>query len=423
MKGALTRAREALRRRDFRFLLGSKLLSTAGDGLFNAVVVAATAFNPDQNTAAGFAKAVAILLLPYSFIGPFTGVFIDRWSRRKILTWTPLLRVVMLAFLLGGNPDSPWFLAGALVAASVNRFFSAAATAVIPKLVPDEDLIMANSMAGIGGTIAMSLFAFAGGLLADATGDTPVLAVIAAAWLASSLFARGISGDLSAPHATEMRLRHDLARVMGEFADGIRVLSHSPAALAPIATIAWDQFLQGTAFVLSLVVFRERFAEGVGSYSWMLASGAAGLVLGVGVIGQLEERMSRTQMLQLAFAVSGVGLLTAALSVNRAAVLVQAFLVGLAYAWKKVPVDTMVQEAVPDDYRGRAFAVYDVAFNIARVGASVLAVWLIPLAGVRGTLVLCGAGFLLWIPVMRAWIDGGRDSPRVKGSGGGSPSP
>ena len=404
MKGTLGRAREALRGSDFRFLLGAKLLSAGGDGLFNAAVIAATAFNPDQNTAAGFAKALAILVLPYSLIGPFTGVFIDRWSRRKILVWTPLIRALMLVLLVGGNPDSPWFLIGALVAASVNRFFSSAVTTVIPRVVPDEDLMMANSMTGIGGTTAMSVFAFAGGLLSDATGNTPVLGLIALAWVATTLVARGISSDLSAPNAPEMRLHRDLARVVGEFFDGIRCLAHSPAALAPIATIAWDQFLQGIAFVLSLVVFRERFSEGVGSYSWMLACGAVGLVIGATVIGKLEERMTKSRILQMAFAVSGIGLLSAAFSITRITVLVQAFLVGLAYAWKKVPVDTMVQEAMPDDYRGRAFAIYDVCFNIARVSASVLAVWLIPAVGVEGTLLLTGAGFLLWIPVLRAWL-------------------
>jgi len=86
------------------------------------------------------------------------------------------------------------------------------------------------------------------------------------------------------------------------------------------------------------------------------------------------------------------------------------FLVGLAYAWKKVSVDTMVQEAVPDDFRGRAFAIYDVLFNIGRVIGTLLAVWLIPLAGTRGTLIVVGAGMLLWIPLLLAWLR--RPTPR-----------
>ena len=404
MKGTLARALEALHGRDFRFLLGARLAGQAGDGLFNATIVALVAFNPDQKTAVGVAEAFALLILPYSLIGPFVGVFIDRWSRRRILVWTPVLRAVVLLAASVASPGSPLFLVGALVAASVNRFFSATAGAVTPKLVPDEDLLMANSLASVGGTVTMSLFAFAGGLLADSVGTGPVVVLIAVAWLATALLARAISTDLSALHAPEMRLRRDLARVGGEFVDGIRRLSHSASALAPIASISWDQFLQGTVFVLSLVVFRERFREGVGSYSWMLAAGAAGLLLGIATVGILEDHMPKGRIVMLAFTVSGVGLLAATISVTRVTVLIQAFLVGFAYAWKKVPVDTMVQEAVPDDYRGRVFAVYDVTFNIGRVSATALAVWLIPTAGVTGTLLLCGAGFLLWVPLLRAWL-------------------
>ena len=79
-------------------------------------------------------------------------------------------------------------------------------------------------------------------------------------------------------------------------------------------------------------------------------------------------------------------------------------LVGLSYSWKKVSVDTMVQEAVPDDFRGRTFALYDVAFNVGRVGGTVLAVWLIPTTGTYGALALIGAAMLGWIPLLTAWL-------------------
>ena len=40
----------------------------------------------------------------------------------------------------------------------------------------------------------------------------------------------------------------------------------------------------------------------------------------------------------------------------------------MTFAWKKISVDTMVQESIPDGYRGRVFSVYDVAYNLARRG-------------------------------------------------------
>ena len=57
-----------------------RLISQTADGLLQAALVASLVFSPEkQHTAAGFAAASTILFLPFSLIGPFTGVFIDRW--------------------------------------------------------------------------------------------------------------------------------------------------------------------------------------------------------------------------------------------------------------------------------------------------------------------------------------------------------
>ena len=108
--------RDALRHPDFRRLLGTRLVSQTADGFLQAALVASIAFSPErQNTAAGFAAASAIVIIPFSLIGPFAGVFIDRWSRRRILVIAPLLRAAP-AFLVLLRPDrhAVLFYAGAL---------------------------------------------------------------------------------------------------------------------------------------------------------------------------------------------------------------------------------------------------------------------------------------------------------------------
>jgi uncharacterized protein YfiM (DUF2279 family) len=77
--------------------------------------------------------------------------------------------------------------------------------------------------------------------------------------------------------------------------------------------------------------------------------------------------------------------------------------VGLTFAWKKISVDTMVQEAIPDGYRGRVFSVYDVVYNLARVVAAALAIPMIPRLDVEGSLAFVGIVFLLWAPAIRRW--------------------
>src|SRR5438552_828040 len=178
MEGTLGRAREVLRTRDFALLFGARLATQFGDGLFQACLVASVVFAPEkQSTTVGFAKAVAILAVPYSVLGPFAGVFIDRWSRRRILVLTPLLRAAFALLVLPGTGAAIPFYAGGLVVLSANRFFLTTAGAVIPRLVPGGDLLVANSISTVGGTVASLVGVVVGGQLSDLIGFRPVPAL------------------------------------------------------------------------------------------------------------------------------------------------------------------------------------------------------------------------------------------------------
>ena len=122
---------------------------------------------------------------------------------------------------------------------------------------------------------------------------------------------------------------------------------------------------QGIVLVLSLFVFRDRFEEGVGSFSNLIGAGGLGVLLGILTVGKLEERFPKERIVARAFFAGGVVLIAVATYITGWSVLVASFAVGLTFAWKKIPVDTMVQEAIPDGYRGRVFAVYDVAYNLS----------------------------------------------------------
>src|SRR5262249_51039220 len=76
---------------------------------------------------------------------------------------------------------------------------------------------------------------------------------------------------------------------------------------------------------------------------------------------------------------------------------------GLTFAWKKVSVDTMVQESLPDGYRGRVFSVYDFFYNIARLVAAIVAVALFPVLSAAQTMIVIGLIFLAWTPVL-PWL-------------------
>ena len=408
MKPTRQRAREALRSDDFRRLFTIRLITQSGDGLFQAALVSSIVFNPEQqNTILGFAIATLVVSLPFSILGPFTGVFIDRWSRRKILVVAPWLRAAVVWLVLFDYRTAPvLFFGGALWVLSVNRFYLATAVAVVPRLVPHEDLLMANSMATVGGTVALLLGVFVGGWIADLVDDdTLVIAIAGGEWLVASLVATRIRSPLLPHHVPEAPVRDELGRIAREFADGITRLARTPRALGPITSITLDQVGQGMVLVLSLFVFRDRFEEGVGSFSNLIGAGGLGVLLGILTVGKLEERLPKERIVARAFLVGGVVLIAVSTYITGWSVLVASFAVGLTFAWKKIPVDTMVQEAIPDGYRGRVFAVYDVAYNLSRIAAAFLAIPLLNAFGEAWAVAIVGVVFILWSPVLPRWIE------------------
>ena len=161
--------RTVLAERDFRRLFATRLVSQTGDGIITAGVGTYVFFNASTfpSPAAG-AAAFTVLYLPYSLVGPFAGVFIDRWSRRQILVWSALLRAGFVAataaLMVAGNRSVPLYVALLLVL-GVNRFLLATLSAALPHVVDGDVLVMANAvsptaggvMAIIGGVVALGL--------------------------------------------------------------------------------------------------------------------------------------------------------------------------------------------------------------------------------------------------------------------------
>jgi MFS family permease len=406
--GTIARAQAALRAPDYRKLLWIRLSGQGGDGIFLVALTASVVFNAQQqNTAQGLLLTTLVTIAPFTLLGPFVGVFIDRWSRKRILTIAPLLKVACVPLLLFDplRVATPFFL-GALAILSINRFQLAAASAVVPRLVPADDLLLANSIATVGGTLASLVGAFVGGKMADAIGSNSVLLLSTTLWLFASLVAGRIRSDLAPltlAEAPEL-LRHAFRRILVETWDGARTMGRTPHAIGPISSITVDQIGQGVMLTLALVVFRERLGEGVASFSNVIGAGGVGVLLGIATAGMLEDRLSKDRIVAVAFLVGGLCLVGAAFVITGPVILLVAGVLGLTFAWKKVSVDTMVQESLPDMFRGRVFSVYDFFYNVARIVAALIAVTMFPVVSESGTLIAVGVVFLLWTPVLPRWV-------------------
>jgi hypothetical protein len=232
-----------------------------------------------------------------------------------------------------------------------------------------------------------------------------VIVIATTAWLCASVIAGRIRSDL-APMTLEESpelLRHAIRRIVAETTDGARTMFRTPHAIGPIASITVDQVGQGVMLTLALVVFREELGEGISSFANLLLAGGIGVLIGIATGGSLEDRLPKERMVSLGFLIGGITLIGATIAIEGPVILLVAAVLGLTFAWKKVAVDTMVQESLPDGYRGRVFSVYDVFYNTARIVAAVIAVLVFPVLTPAWTMAIVGVVFLAWTPVL-PWL-------------------
>ena len=152
-----------LRHANARELLAVRMFGQAGDGLLQTSLATFVLFSPQRESdPRKIALAFGIMLLPYSVVAPFVGIFIDRWSRRSILIRANLLRVitmVAIAIVITGNSANIVLAVLVLISLGISRFVQAALSASLPHVVERDDLVPANALFPTLGTTAASLAA------------------------------------------------------------------------------------------------------------------------------------------------------------------------------------------------------------------------------------------------------------------------
>jgi MFS family permease len=180
----------------------------AGDGAFQTGLAGLFFFSPERSTTAtDAAVAFAVAVLPYTLVGPFAGLVLDRWRRRKRAPARepdPHVLVLGVALLVTVGASDPLLYVAVLACLSVNRFFLAGLGASLPHVVAPDELVMADAVSPTSGTVATLLGAAAGYALhtmvgSGPKGDAAVLVASATAYLASSALAARMAPDLLGP--------------------------------------------------------------------------------------------------------------------------------------------------------------------------------------------------------------------------------
>lgn len=395
--------RVLLRLRDFRNLLAVRLLSQAADGVYQVALATYVVFSPEKQTSpAAIASAMAVLLLPYSAIGPFAGVLLDRWRRRQVFLYGNLLRAFLACItgmlIVAQVPD--WlFYASALSVTAVNRFVLAGLAASLPRVVGPDQLVTANALSPTAGTLAATAgggLAFLVRLLAD-DADALVILLGAGLYLLAALvslrLAIGLLGPDHPPGVLHPSVAEGVSLTVRGMAAGLRHLASRREAAQALTAMTMMRFCYGALFVMLLMLCRyswsDNEAEGLALLGIAVGVSGAGFFTAAVVTPWLVGRLGPLGWITACSAGAAVLVPALGLFFAPAPMLIAAFVLGLATQGAKISTDTVVQSRVDDDYRGRVFSVYDVLFNVAFVGAAAVASLMLPANGQSVPLILC----------------------------------
>jgi len=407
--------RTVLSVRGFRRLLGVRLSSQLADGLFQAALAGSVLFNPDRQTGAlAIATGTALLVAPYSLVGPFVGVFLDRWSRRQIVVGTNLARALLVlpvAAMIDAGYEGVGFIVAAFLIIGLNRFLLAGLSAATPHLVQDRRLVTANSLSGTLGSVCFSLGLGAAVLLVNSTvsaGDDGYAAVALVApvgYAVSAVLAwRSFTLTQLGPERVVAggRVSSAVAAVARGMLDGLAHLGGRHGAAYAMAAQAGFRALVGVLTLAMLLLYRNYFVTdddvqaSVSGLVFVVLAGSVGVLVAAVLTPAVTRRVGGWRWIAGLLGGLAVALPVLVFPFTQPLLVVAVFCVNVAAQGIKIVTDTSIQHECDDAFRGRVFAVNDTTFNLAYVAGMFTAALTLPPDGHAPVAVLViAAGYAL----------------------------
>jgi MFS family permease len=330
---------------------GLLFLATAGSSF--GTYLAAIALTVDVYDRTGSGEWVAALLiadfLPIVLVGLLLGPLLDRFSRKRLMIASDLVRLCVFAALPFVNtPAGIVALAG--VAGIATGFFRPAVFSGVPNMVPDEELTNANSLLQTIDNLAGVLGPAVGGVLVAVWAPSVPYGINAVTFLVSALLVSGIA-------ARDLRSEEPLTSgYWRDVADGVKLVFTS----RPLRTVlvVWNVVILGAAAINVAEIFfaKDTLGAGDAGFGAIVAASGAGLVVGSYVAAPSLGKVGLRRHYVGSIVLMGVGWGAAALT--HSIWIAVPFVVGGAIGNGAAIICNilLVQRGAPDRFRGRAFA-------------------------------------------------------------------
>ncbi|MBM3673776.1 MAG: MFS transporter [Actinobacteria bacterium] len=353
-------AQAALRHRDFRLVWGGTFASNIGTWMQNVLL---GAFAYELTHDAGFVGLVYFAQLgPLLVLAPLGGVIADAVDRRRYLVLMQLLQLVLSLGLAGiaaaDRPSETAMFLCVLAIGVANALSVPALGAILPTLVPRDDLSGAVSLQSVQMNLSRVIGPAIGAPLYTTFGAAPVFAINAVTYL----FA--VAGLLLARYATRNPEPMDGSPVE-KLLSGFRVASHDPLIRRVLVTMTTFSFfsLMFVGLMPEIAATNLDIAPKSVAYGILYGLFGLGATLGAITVGTYLAHHSRAMIVRCSLVAFAVLLVVFALLRTEVHAYVVVTMLGFAYFLVITSLATVLQEHLDDAVRGRVMALWIMSFG------------------------------------------------------------
>jgi len=354
----------SLKYRDYRFLWISTLFSSNGQWIQQVTLGWLVYQMTGSYLLLGLVNGMRAI--PFFFLGPIAGVVADRVDRRRLMMVSQgLMAVGIFLFALDvalGFVQVWHVFAFSLMTGVGWSFAMPVRQALVPSLVPKDDLMNAIALNSAGFNLTRMIGPTMGGLL------------IAVIGVAGNFFLESVMYSCVVVMVFLMRVPPQTYATAGSWksnmAEGFQyvwndkmVLTLILMALIPITfSMPYVSLMPGFAV--------EVLHQGAGGYGLLLAVSGFGAMTGTLILASLSNFQKRGALLLASIIVVGFGLMAFAWTTALPLALALLFGIGMAQISFMATNNTLLQTIVPDHLRGRVFALYNLDMGLVPIGTA-----------------------------------------------------
>lgn len=363
-----------LRQRNFGLLWVGQNISMVGDW----VLFVALPFYIYALTGSTLATGIMFIVqtLPRLFFGSVAGVFVDRWNRKYTMVIVNVIQTLILVPLfLVRSQDLIWIIYLCAFADSlVSQFFNPAQTAIIPMLVEEKDLVPANSLNSMSQELTRLVGPSLGGLLFGLLGIGSVITVDMISFLVSAALvalivvpARSVTAKqepqpTSSISSTAM---NSLVNVWQEWRAGMRLVKKEQLVSAVFIIIGLAMVGEGIIEVL-IAPYVERVLHGTPQeLGWLMSAQAVGGILGSLAIPRLSKIFAPGRLMGVCGLTFSIVIVALAMFPVLPVILPLITIGGAGAVGFFIPMITLLQTTVANEYQGRIFGAFSAIQAIA----------------------------------------------------------